>query len=106
MTLLGSSPYGYNRRAQNDELTTVVLGEGYEEGDVALFLWQIWDGRPSGARCRRSSASRWPSGQPGQKVPLNGIRAAYPVAPDGDPDACTLFDDRGGLAYFTLGRAG
>ncbi len=42
--------------------------------------------------------------QPGQAVPLNGIGAAYPVAPDGILMRCTLFDDRGGLAYFTIGK--
>ncbi len=108
LALLGSGPYGYSPLGANDDLTTVVLGQSYEEGDVALFLWQD----PSTPLRSAQDASLQtifgvPMAQrtPGQKTPLNGIRAAYPVAPDGVLMTCTLFDDRGGLAYFTLDHA-
>jgi dienelactone hydrolase len=99
LTLLGSSQYGYHPAGENDQVTSVVLGEGYEEGDVALFLW---DATQSGLR--NIFGVPMSQRQPGQKVPLNGIRAAYPVASDTILMLCTLFDDRGGLACFTVGQ--
>ncbi len=98
LVLLGSSRYGYSALGANDDLTSVVLGEGYETGDLALFQWD----HPAGLR----SIFGVPMAErrPGQTVPLNGISHAHPVEPDGILLQCTLFDDRGGLAYFTVGQ--
>lgn len=114
LTLVGSSPYGLYPAGANDDLTRVILGEGYEAGDVALFLWED---DPSTARLPAGRRSAQDASQlrklfgvpmaertPGQSVPLNGISSAHPVEPDGVLMQCTLFDDRGGLAFFTVGR--
>jgi len=183
LTLLGSSPYGFHLDGANEDLTRVVLGESYEEGDVALFLWErpsekpehperssaaVGAGEPrehperSSAEVRAAEskeagslahqaapfdsglkpsaqdaqgdglaepsaqdAQADPAGTPpgsaqdalkaifgvpmaqraaGQEVPLNGIHSAHPVGHDGILMHCTLFDDRRGLACFTVGR--
>ena len=111
LTLLGSSPYGFLLGGANEDLTRVVLGEGYEEGDAALFLWE----RPSTPPPELPGGSAQDAlkvifGVPmaqraaGQQVPLNGIHSAHPVGHDGILMHCTLFDDRRGLACFTAGR--
>jgi len=111
LTLLGSSPYGFLLGGANEDLTRVVLGEGYEEGDAALFLWE----RPSTPPPELPGGSAQDAlkvifGVPmaqraeGQRVPLNGIHSAHPVGHDGILMHCTLFDDRRGLACFTAGR--
>lgn len=111
LTLLGSSPYGFHLGGANEDLTRVVLGEGYENGDVALFLWE----RPSTPQVGLPSGSAQDALRPifgvpmsqraeGQRVPLNGIQAAHPVGTSDILLQCTLFDDRGGLAAFTIGR--
>ena len=101
MTLLGSSPYGLHPAGVNDDLTTVVLAEGYEAGDVALFLWRAGDDQGA---LQKVFGVPMSERKPGQKVALNGISGAYPVAPDGILMQCTLFDDRGGLAYLAAGH--
>lgn len=101
LTLLGSSMYGLYPAGVNEDLTTVVLAEGYESGDVTLFLWNAGAAHPQLPNIFGVPMSQR---QPGQKTPLNGIGAAYPIAPDGILMLCTLFDDRGGLAYFTVGQ--
>ncbi len=105
LTLLASSPYGLHPTGFNEDRTRVVLAEGYEAGDVALFLWE---GGPStgaqDATLQKIYGVPMAERQPGQKVPLNGIGYAYPIEPDGILMQCTLFDDRGGLAYFTIGQ--
>jgi len=111
LTLLGSSPYGFLLGGANEDLTRVVLGERYEEGDAALFLWE----RPSNPPPELPGGSAQDAlkvifGVPmaqraeGQRVPLNGIHSAHPVGHDGILMHCTLFDDRRGLACFTAGR--
>lgn len=132
LTLLGSSPHGFQAGGVNEDLTRVVLGERYEEGDVALFLWERPSTSPGGSP--PGSAQDAQGGGPaahsgaaqgvapaqdtlrvifgvplsqraaGQRVPLNGIYSAHPVGDDGILTHCTLFDDRRGLAFFTTGR--
>ncbi len=160
LTLLGSSPYGFRVGGANEDLTRVVLGEGYEEGDVALFLWErpakqsehpersstsvrAAQSAEAGSSARQAASfdsGLTPSAQDaqggssaalsgaaqvgspavgalrpifgvpmsqraaGQRVPLNGIHSAHPVGTDGILMHCTLFDDRGGLAWFTIGQ--
>ncbi len=111
LALLASSMYGYYPAGANEDLTRVVLGEGYEAGDVALFLWDRSStpagDSPSGADHQALQVIFGvPMEQrtPGQSVPLNGIRYAHPVGADGVLMQCTLFDDRGGLAWLPIGR--
>jgi pimeloyl-ACP methyl ester carboxylesterase len=100
LTLIGTSPYAYNVSGAEDDLTRAVVAQGYEEGDVALFLWNggepvtagdVIFGKPLSERAE------------GERAPLNGITSAEPVGADGVLIACALFDDRRGLAYFEIG---
>ena len=101
LTLLGTSSYGYYVAGANDDLTRAVLAQSYEEGDVALFLWNgtapvnaksTIFGKPISERAED------------ERVPLNGIGAAHPVAGDSVLIMCALFDDRRGLASFPINK--
>ena len=100
LTLMGESPYGFFVGGGNDDLTRVVLAEGYEQGDVALFLWN--GGEPVTAKDAIFGKPISERGE-GEQAPLNGIASAEPVG-DGVLLACALFGDRGGLAYFPVGK--
>lgn len=100
LTLLGTSEHAYAPTGGNDDMTRVVLAQSYEQGDVALFRWN------GGAAVTDADAIfGTPITERGEdeSVPLNGILSAEPVG-DGVLLACALFDDRGGPAYFTIGR--
>ena len=101
LTLIGTSEYGYYVTGANAALTRAIVAEGYEEGDVALFLWNgATPVTASDAIFGKAMAARGEGEQP----PLNGIQSAEPVD-DGVLLACALFDDRRGLAYFDIGAA-
>lgn len=101
LTLIGTSEYGYYVTRANDELTRAVVAEGYEEGDVALFLWN--GAAPVTAQDAIFGQPMSERGE-GEQPPLNGIQSAELVG-DGVLLACALFDDRRGLGYFKIGAA-
>lgn len=101
LTLIGSSPYGYYVAGANDDLTRAIVAEGYEEGDVALFLWN--GGEPVTAKDAIFGKPLSERAE-GEHAPLNGIQSAEPVGESGVLLACALFDDRRGLAYFEIGQ--
>jgi pimeloyl-ACP methyl ester carboxylesterase len=102
LTLIGSSPYGYFVAGGNDDLTRLVAAQGYEEGDVALFLWD--DGEPLAAKDAIFGKPLSERAE-GEKIPLNGITSAELAGENGVLLACALFDDRRGLAYFEIGKS-
>jgi pimeloyl-ACP methyl ester carboxylesterase len=100
LTLIGSSAHGYYVGGGNADLTRLVVAQGYEEGDVALFLWS--GGEPLSAKDAIFGKPLSERAE-GEKVPLNGIASAEPVG-DGVLLACALFEDRRGLAHFEIGK--
>ena len=99
LMLIGSSAHAYSVTGANDELTRAVVSEGYEEGDLALFLWN--GAAPVTAQDAIFGKPLSERGEDEQPR-LNGITSAEPVG-NGVLLACALFDDRRGLAYFEIG---
>ncbi len=97
ITDLGSSLYGNIYEGANADYSQIVLGDGYTQGDEAIFLWQ----RGQGAR-------KLLFGVPieqrveGQVVPLNSIAYVQFTPGGGLLFFTSLFDDRYGLGYFPL----
>lgn len=98
MTHLGASIYHNFFSAASEEYDRVLLQDTYTAGDSVLYLWErgregrrLLYGVPLDAR------------EPGQSVPLNGIRNCHFVAGDAGL-LCTsaLFDDRRGVTYLDL----
>ncbi len=95
---LGESLYGNTIMAVSADHRTVLLADGYTEGDVVLYLWRAGEGE-----------RRLLYGQPlaartaGESVPLTGFRAAaFTAHGRGLLLIGALFEDRYGLIYMPL----
>ena len=100
-TDLGSSLYGNFYEGANEDYSQIVLGDGYTQGDEAIFLWE----RGKGER-RLLFGVPIEQRAEGQIVPLNSIQSVCftPGSKDGPGIVffTSLFDDRYGLGYFPL----
>jgi pimeloyl-ACP methyl ester carboxylesterase len=100
-TDLGSSLYGNFYEGANEDYSQIVLGDGYTQGDEAIFLWE----RGKGER-RLLFGVPIEQRAEGQIVPLNSIQSVCftPGSKDGPGIVLftSLFDDRYGLGYFPL----
>ncbi|WP_298007438.1 MULTISPECIES: S9 family peptidase [Anaerolinea] len=99
---IAESPFGVYPLCHTEAHERVVLMDGYTEGDGVLYLWEkdipekrLILGKPLEQR------------QPGEEVPLNGIRSGVFVN-DGQGLllACAVFNDRYGPAYLDLNQPG
>jgi pimeloyl-ACP methyl ester carboxylesterase len=100
-TDLGSSIYGNYYEGASEDYSQVVLGDGYTEGDEAVFLWERGKGERRllfGVPIEQRAA--------GQVVPLNSIQSVcFTLGGKDGPRlvfVTSLFDDRYGLGYFPL----
>jgi fermentation-respiration switch protein FrsA (DUF1100 family) len=96
-TDLGSSIYGNTYEGASEDYSQVVLGDGYTEGDEAIFLWE----RGKGER-RLLFGVPIEQRATGQVVPLNSIASVQFTLGGGLLFLTSLFDDRYGLGYFPL----
>lgn len=97
ITDLGSSLYGNAYLGGNEDYTQIVLGDGYTQGDEAIFLWKRGQGERKllfGVPLEQRTA--------GQAVPLNSIACVQFTPGGGLLFLTSLFDDRYGLGYFPL----
>lgn len=101
LTSLGASLYGNWFSAANEDYGQITLIDSYTVGDHVLYLWDrtageraVLYGKPLDQRAE------------GETVPLNSIDAAHFTA-DGEGLLLftSLFDDRYGLGYLSLGAA-
>jgi pimeloyl-ACP methyl ester carboxylesterase len=97
ITDLGSSLYGNFYEGANDDYSQIVLGDGYTQGDEAIFLWEKGKGE-------RRLLFGVPIDQraEGQTVPRNSIACAQFTPGGGLLFLTSLFDDNYGLGYFPL----
>ncbi len=95
---LGQSAWGVYVAGANAAHNKAVLLDGYTVADNVLYLWE---GKPN--QFRLLYGVPLDDRHPGQQVPLNGINDCFFTPEDrGLVFYTTLFDDAGGLGYFTL----
>jgi len=98
VTDIGQSEWGYFPVATSDDKRTIVLAEGYTNGDTVLYLWEH-------GSIRKFYGTPLSERTPDQDVPLTGFGYGE-IENGGLLIASCLFEDSYGLVYFSLTSSG
>ena len=96
---LGTSIYGNYVAGFNDDLTSIVLVDGYSAADTVLYLW----GKATGQR-RLLAGTPIEQRSADTPVPPAGFGACFFRGDRGILTETTLFDDRGGCCWISIGE--